>query len=449
MLKLLSKRSEHIKFGLCARPSTKIFSALAFVAVIFLACLGFWVASSGDTLAQVVDNDARIRQLESQIDSYNQEIQKYEAQAQSLSVELAIFDLQIKQIQAEIDATTLTIQSLKGEIAGKEADIAKKEAQISHENSLLSQYLREVVRNESSSLFEFLLRNRRFSDFFNDLNYLNNVQEKIHGTLAKIKDLRAKLVEEKEDLESQKAEQEQLRQIQKKQQNSLTSTRKAKQKLLDQTKGQEKKYQDLIAKTRADIEKIKNQPYELAQGYKLTFEQALRYATLASQHTGVRPAFLLGILKIESDWGGNVGKGTWQKDMHPRDFDAFKQITAALSLDPNSTPVSKKPSYGWGGAMGPAQFIPSTWVLYAATVSNLTGHNPPSPWNYEDAFTASGLMLAQSGADKQIYAAELKAAKIYIAGGRWNRSLTARIYANNVMAAAAKIQKDINALNNQ
>jgi len=420
-----------------------------FFAVIFLVCVGFWAISSDDALAQVVDNDARIKQLEAQIDSYNQEIQKYESQAQSLSGELAIFDLQIKQIQAEIDATTLTIQSLKGEIAERESDIAKKEAQISHENSLLSQYLREVSYNESSSLFEFLLRNRRFSDFFNDMNYLNNIQGKIHGTLAKIKDLRTKLIKEKEDLESQKTEQEQLRQIQKRQQNSLASTRKAKQKLLDQTKGQEKKYQDLITKTRADIEKIKNQPYELAQGYKLTFEQALQYAALASRHTGVRSAFLLGILKIESDWGGNVGKGTWQKDMHPRDFNAFKQITAALGLDPNSTPVSKKPSYGWGGAMGPAQFIPSTWILYAASVGNLTGHNPPSPWNYEDAFTASGLLLADAGASQQTYNAEHKAARIYIAGGRWNRSLTARIYANNVMAAAAKIQKDINAINNQ
>lgn len=417
------------------------------VKVLFLVFLGLSTFFAEVVFAQ--DRDAKIQQLEAQIDSYNQEIQKYQSQAASLSTELAIFDLQIKQIQAEIDATTLTIQSLKNEISDKEDDIAKKEAQISHENSILSQYLREVSHNESSSLFEFLLKNRRFSDFFNDFNYLNNVQIKIQKTLVVIKDLRIKLVNEKEDLEGQKEEQEQLRQIQKRQQNSLASTRKAKQKLLDQTRGQEKKFQDLVAKTRADIEAIKNQPYELAQGYKLTFEQALRYATLASQHTGVRPAFLLGILKIESDWGGNVGKGTWRKDMHPRDLNAFQQITAALGLNPDSTPVSKKPSYGWGGAMGPAQFIPTTWMLYTAAVSNLTGHNPPSPWNYEDAFTASGLMLAQSGANKPTYAAELKAAKIYIAGGRWNKSLTARIYANNVMAAAAKIQKDIDILNQQ
>lgn len=446
MAKLLSKRSEHLNSGLCARPSTKNFSALAFIAVVFLAFLGFLMFSAEAIFAQ--DSDERIRQLESQIDDYNQEIQRYQSQAASLSSELAIFDLQIKQIQAEIDATTLTIQSLKREIAFKEADIAEKEAKINHENALLAQYLREVSHNESSSLFEFLLRNRRFSDFFNDLNYLNNVQVKIQKTLVAIKDLRAKLVDEKNDLEDQKEEQERLRLIQKRQQTSLSATRKGKQKLLDETRGQEKKYQDLVQKTRQDIERIKNQPYELALGYKLTFEQAYKYAKLAAEHSGTRASFLLAILKIESDWGGNVGKGLWRTDMHPRDYGAFQQITAALGLNPDSTPVSKKPYYGWGGAMGPAQFLPSIWLLYDEAVGRLTGHNPPSPWNYEDAFTAAGLKLAEAGADRQIYAAESKAAKIYIAGGRWNRSLTARIYANNVMSAAAKIQQDIDVLSN-
>ena len=124
----------------------------------------------------------------------------------------------------------------------------------------------------------------------------------------------------------------------------------------------------------------------------------------------------------------------------------FSKSLQCLGLNPDSTPVSKKPYYGWGGAMGPAQFLPSIWLLYDEAVAKLTGHNPPSPWNIEDAFTASGLKLAEAGANKQTYAAENKAAKIYIAGGRWNTSLTARIYANNVMAEATRIQKDIDIL---
>jgi len=393
------------------------------------------------------ERDDKIRQLEASIEQYNQQIQKKQSEAQNLANQISIFELQIKQSQAEIDATNLTIKQLASAIGGKEAGIAQKEKEIKEQNILLAQYLRQVAYSDGSSLLGFLLKNDKFSDFFNDFNSLNNVQSKIQETLETIKELKEKLIKEKEDLEDDKAEQEQLKRIQNKQKAVLQGAKKDKQKLLEETKGQEKIYQQLIAKTRADIEVIKNQPYNLAMGFKMTFEEALSRALPASQRTGVRSAFLMAILKIESDWGGNVGKGTWQTDMHPRDFNAFKKITGALGLNPDSTPVSKKPYYGWGGAMGPAQFLPTTWLLYEAAIANLTGHRPPSPWNIEDAFTASGIMLAESGADKQTYAAESKAAKIYIAGGRWNRSLTARIYANNVMAEAARIQKNIDILN--
>lgn len=406
----------------------------------------FFLISATYVFSQTDNRDDKIRQLENQIEQYNQEIAKKQSEAQSLANQVSIFELQIKQAQAEIDATTITIKELASAIVKKEANISQKEKEIEEQNILLGAYLRQVARSDQGSLLEFLLKNRKFSDFFNDLNSIGNIQNQIHITLSKIKDLKEKLIKEKENLEEDKIDQEQLKRVQTRQKASMESTKKEKQKLLNLTKGQEKLYQQLVIKARADIEAIKNQPYNLAMGFKMTFEEALSHAIKASQHTGVRPAFLMAILKIESDWGGNVGKGNWRTDMHPRDFNAFASITSALGLNPDSTPVSKKPSYGWGGAMGPAQFIPTTWILYDDAVAKLTGHNPPSPWNLEDAFTASGLLLAGSGANKQTYAAETKSAKIYIAGGRWNTSLTARIYANNVMSAAAKIQKDIDIL---
>jgi len=414
--------------------------------LLFLLCfLPFLALNASRVLADARSD--KIQQLEASIDQYTQQIQQKESEAQSLANQISIFELQIKQTQAEIDATNLTISELSSAIKEKESSIALKEKEITRQNEILAQYLREAARNDSGSFLEFLLKNDKFSDFFSDLNYSSNIQSSIQDTLATIKNLKEKLIQEKTDLESDKAEQEQLKRIQSKQKTALESSKKQKQKLLDQTKGQEKTYQQLLVKAREDLDKIRNQPYELAMGFKMTFEEALGHALPASRLTGVRAAFLMAIVKIESDWGGNVGKGTWRTDMAPRDFDAFQLITSALGLNPDSTPVSKKPSYGWGGAMGPAQFIPTTWLLYADAVSNLTGRRPASPWNIEDAFTASGLMLAEAGANKQTYASEVKAAKIYIAGARWSTSLTARIYANNVMAEATRIQKDIDTLN--
>lgn len=411
----------------------------------FIFLILFFIVSP--LYAQVDNRDEKIKQLEGLIDKYNQEIAKKQSEAQSLANQILIFELQIKQIQAEIDDTNLTINQLSLAISQKEASIFKKENEIEEQNILLARYLRQIARNDSNSFFEFLLKNEKFSDFFDDLNSISSIQNQIHATLSTIKTIKEKLINEKEELQSDKSEQEQLKHIQINQKFNIEVTRKEKKKLFEETKGQEKLYQQLIAKTKADIEAIKNQAYNLAFGYKMTFEEALRQALSASKKSGIRTAFLMAILKIESDFGGNVGSGNWRNDMHPRDYEAFAKITSTLGINPDSTPVSKKPSYGWGGAMGPAQFLPSIWLLYSDAVAKLTGHNPPSPWDIEDSFTAAGLKLTEAGAGNQTYAAESKAAKIYIAGARWNRSLTARIYANNVMAEAARIQKNIDILN--
>jgi len=156
-------------------------------------------------------------------------------------------------------------------------------------------------------------------------------------------------------------------------------------------------------------------------------------------------ALLLAMLKKESEWGTNVGRGTWRQDMHPRDQNAFLAITKELNLNPDLTPVSRKPSYGWGGAMGPAQFLPNTWLAYKDEIARLTGHNPPNPWDIGDAFMACAIKLRDAGAAAQTYRAEWKAAQIYFAGRRWNNPRY-YFYGDSVMELANKFQHQIDIL---
>ncbi len=127
---------------------------------------------------------------------------------------------------------------------------------------------------------------------------------------------------------------------------------------------------------------------------------------------------------------------------------AFFAITAKLGLDPDRMPVSRRPSYGCGGAMGPAQFIPTTWLLFESKTASLTGHNPPSPWNIEDAFTASAVFLADAGARSQTRAGELAAARTYISGRpscppRGAARTACLAYANRVVSLAGDIDRVI------
>lgn len=128
--------------------------------------------------------------------------------------------------------------------------------------------------------------------------------------------------------------------------------------------------------------------------------------------------------------------------MSKNDQAAFIVICNKLHLDPDTISVSQRPDYGWGGAIGPAQFLPSVWLSYEDRIAKLTGHHPSSPWNIEDAFTAAGLKLAQGGADARLPNAEWRAAQIYFAGHNWNNP-TYYFYGDQVMELAQTIQDQL------
>jgi membrane-bound lytic murein transglycosylase B len=91
--------------------------------------------------------------------------------------------------------------------------------------------------------------------------------------------------------------------------------------------------------------------------------------------------------------------------------------------------------------MGPAQFIPSTWIGYKDKVSAVTGKFA-DPWDIRDAFLAAAIKLKAGGAGS--IDGEWAAALRYFSGSTNTRF---RFYADSVASIAAQYQKDINDLN--
>jgi len=230
----------------------------------------------------------------------------------------------------------------------------------------------------------------------------------------------------------------------------------------------EQEYQKYLQEKREVDEKaadIRARIFELIGVPKApTFGEAYEIAKYVESITGVRPAFLLAVLTQESNIGKNVGQcylknpstgegeviSTGRKlsrVMKPsRDVGPFLEITKELGRDPYTTPVSCPMSYGYGGAMGPAQFIPSTWMLYRDRLKAITG-KPGDPWDIKDAFLASALYLSDFGAAKQTYNGEFNAALSYFAGPAWYKSRYADVYRRDygypVMAITKAYESDI------
>ncbi len=390
--------------------------------------------------------EAQLQQVLKEIEEYKKTISGIQKQKRSIQNDIKIVEAQIKKVELEIKAINLNIQRLNNKIAQTRDSIKKIESKINRSKEVLTAALRYYYQVRQRNVVEVFLAQMQLSDYFNNFFYLQKLQEQISKEIDNLKDLNKKLTSQKEALEKELQEQSNLLVLQKVKYAELQDLKEEKQVLLAKAATEESKYKKLLEESEKTAAQIREQIYRLAGGAgPITFGEAYNLAKIAEKYTGIRPAFLLAVLHYESRLGQNVGTCHYKDAMKPSEQPIFEKIVKELGLDPNKMPVSCKPWYGWGGAMGPAQFLPSTWMKYRDKVAQITGNNPPSPWNNLDAFVAAALYLAAAGADARTYQAEWKAAMIYFAGSNWdNPSL--RFYGDDIMAIAERFQKDINIL---
>jgi membrane-bound lytic murein transglycosylase B len=326
------------------------------------------------------------------------------------------------------------------------------QANIVSKKAAMGTLMQSLYQNDRVSLIQAFLQNPRLSDFWDQAQAITLLQDNLRLTVQQITDLQSQLQDQEQQFVASKSDAASAAAYQAAQAQQVASTKSSKAQLLAETKGQESKYQALLVQTQATAAQIRNRIFQLLGGGQMSFEDAYQYAKAASTATGIDPAFILAILDRESALGQNVGQCSYKTAMSPSNQPLFLAITQALNVDPNSMKVSCPNADGvYGGAMGPAQFVPSTWNLYSAGVAKITGDNPPSPWNNADAFAATALYLKDGMVGCQaVYSAVLSqerctAAKYY-AGSHWKSYLYT--YGEAVVERAQSFASDIKTITN-
>ncbi|MDP3727168.1 MAG: lytic murein transglycosylase [bacterium] len=422
--------------------------------------------------AQQLDDAARqslqsqLEALEREAAALDREISKTQAEAQTLQQQVKLFNNEIKRRELEIKRLSVAIRQAEIDIQSKSASILELGRRIEKNRGILGRNILKLYEYDQENMLVVLAKNETLSEFFTTLDNIRSLQAEVAGLVDELRDTRKEFEKQKEELEDFRVSQLDLRALAEVERRAVTEKKAEKDRLLALTKGREAEFQRLLTQKQRDIAALRNQLFYIGQT-GISAEDALKYAELAADRAGIRTAFLLALLEVETGRrfeggvitaGTNLGSGTWRADMNPKQHTAFLEITAKLGFDPDRMPVSARPcakatrerigpgrpcGYGWGGAMGPAQFIPTTWLLFENRVASLTGHRPPNPWNVEDAFTASATFLADSGARSKTQAGESRAARTYLSGRPTCQTASCNSYANSILSLARSIERVI------
>jgi membrane-bound lytic murein transglycosylase B len=435
--------------------------ALFFTCTFLLAPFNSFALTESEIAAQEAQWKSELATTEKEIAEWQGILDQTKKGTASLQNDAAVLQAKINEAKAFIKKRQIQIEQLTRDIGLKTKTIAELEDKMNRGKESLSAILRSTNELDSYSLVEVMLSNKNLSEFFTDVDSYNSIKTSLEDQFNQIRDLQAKTDGERKILDQKRTAEADTKAKVEADKKKVEIDEAEKQRLININKTQEKTYGQVIAEKQKKAAQIRAALFALRDTEGIAFGDALKYSTLASQKTGVRPALILAILTQESDLGKNqgsclvnnldtgdgAGKNTgtlFQKVMKaPRDTVPFKAITDRLGKDWKMTPVSCPPgtiwsaTRGYGGAMGPSQFIPSTWELMKNRLGTSLGlaGDDVNPWNPEHAILATAMYMADLGASSSSYTSEIKAAcKYYGTGG------STCTYGKQVMAKAENIQ---------
>lgn len=422
--------------------------------------------------------ETELQNVERQILTQSRLVEDKQLERRSLERDMSLIEGEIRQTQLGIQARSLSIIQLSDQIGEKEVVLSILEDKLRRQKNSLADLVRKSSLVDDYTLVEVMLSKQNFSDFFTDVATFNSIKESLNESLTTLYTIRRDTFSQKDQLENKQTTEAEMKRIQELQKKEIQAKEKQKSQILTATKGEEKEYQRLLESQQKTASQLRNALFQLlGGGGSIPLPEAIRLAQYASRATGVDAAMILAILQQETELGGNLGgclftdSKSGKPIMHPdRDEPVFLAIAKILGFDPLTRTVScpayykDGTRYGWGGAMGPSQFIPSTWAIYGGIVNsgngwvysqvddairrmNGTGITA-NPFNNQDAFLATALLLRDNGANGS-YASDRMAALRYYAGWGGATRPENAFYGDSVMRHKAVMQSNIQILGSQ
>ncbi|MFA6393252.1 MAG: peptidoglycan DD-metalloendopeptidase family protein [Patescibacteria group bacterium] len=196
---------------------------------------------------QIEEKKNKLKEIEETQSAYSQAIKNKQGERADLNNQLAIIDNREKKAELDIMGTQVEIDRVLLEIEKTGLEIKEKEEIINEKKEHISKIIRMVYKKDDTSILEILLLNDSFSEFLNEVKYLEDINSEIKDTIEALKSDKIALEADRTALGAKNKELEKQKEALENKKLALAAEYDNKNILLEQTRSSEAEYQRLLA----------------------------------------------------------------------------------------------------------------------------------------------------------------------------------------------------------
>lgn len=197
------------------------------------------------TSPQLSEIQQRIRELENKVTELR-------GQARTLSSQIAVMDNQIKLTQLRIDKTRQDLEELEEDIGILKSKISNLEGDLDKLTKVLINRIVATYQSGAIKPWQFFVTSTGFSDFLYRIQYLKIAQENDKRVVFATQASKDNFESQKKSLEQKQKQVETLKKQLEAQTAQLAQQKRDKEVLFEVTRNDERKYQELLARARAE-----------------------------------------------------------------------------------------------------------------------------------------------------------------------------------------------------
>ncbi|KKU10094.1 MAG: Peptidase M23 [Parcubacteria group bacterium GW2011_GWA1_45_7] len=202
-----------------------------------------------DLKQRILDKEKEIEALEREADAYRGTLEENYSEQKTLKSQLGQIDKEIKNVNYNISITRKKLEATQLRIEELSDSIDTTQEGIGNNTGQLSELINVVNEIDNKSQLMVFLSVEQFSEFFGEIAYLDNIQEKILEKMNFLRVLKNTLETDLSSSEKAKQQYTNLRGSLDVQKGIAEDKKDEKQNILSATKNQEALYQKLLNDT--------------------------------------------------------------------------------------------------------------------------------------------------------------------------------------------------------